>query len=470
MRPTLRSLALAACLVALPSLAGATDLLQAWQAAQQHDRELAVARAELQRAQPQRAQAAALWRPGVALTLAAGLGNSESEMRGAQFSAPGMGTQRGVDFATSVTGSTATRWQLQASQPLYNPQRRAQQQQLQLQADMTELQWHARQQQVMLRTAERYLGLALAQETLRVTQQQLAAVQQAFDAAQERYRLGSAPITDTHEAQARLAALQAQQWAAQAQLDIQRRALADSTGLAPAQLHAHLPQASQAAPGTDTNNTPASLLLWQERAAQSNPGLLLQQRAVELAQAEADKHQRSSAASVDLVAQAGQERLHGSGSYGDAQNKQLNAMVGLQLTVPLSTGGWRSAKLEDSLRQHEAAQATLEQQREQVAQQVHSAWLGLHLGGERVRALHTALTASSARLDATRTGHEVGDRSLLDVLNAHADQATQQLALAQARSELLLNQLRLAQLAGSLDEDALRQANHSLQATDFATK
>ena len=54
-------------------------------------------------------------------------------------------------------------------------------------------------------------------------------------------------------------------------------------------------------------------------------------------------------------------------------------MVGLQLTVPLSTGGWRSAKLEDSLRQHEAAQATLEQQREQVAQQVHSAWLGLHL-------------------------------------------------------------------------------------------
>lgn len=214
MRPTLRSLALAASLVALPSLAGATDLLQAWQAAQQHDRELAVARAELQRAQPQRAQAAALWRPGVALTLAAGLGNSESEMRGAQFSAPGMGTQRGVDFATSVTGSTATRWQLQASQPLYNPQRRAQQQQLQLQADMTELQWHARQQQVMLRTAERYLGLALAQETLRVTQQQLAAVQQAFDAAQERYRLGSAPITDTHEAQARLAALQAQQWAA----------------------------------------------------------------------------------------------------------------------------------------------------------------------------------------------------------------------------------------------------------------
>ena len=108
MRPTLRSLALAASLVALPSLAGATDLLQAWQAAQQHDRELAVARAELQRAQPQRAQAAALWRPGVALTLAAGLGSSESEMRGAQFSAPGMGTQRGVDFATSVTASTAS--------------------------------------------------------------------------------------------------------------------------------------------------------------------------------------------------------------------------------------------------------------------------------------------------------------------------------------------------------------------------
>jgi outer membrane protein len=42
-------------------------------------------------------------------------------MRGAQFSAPGMGTSSGVAFGTSVTSGAATRVALQASQPLYHP-------------------------------------------------------------------------------------------------------------------------------------------------------------------------------------------------------------------------------------------------------------------------------------------------------------------------------------------------------------
>ena len=64
--------------------AWATDLLQAWQAAQQNDRELAVARAAQATAQPRRDQAAALWRPGVAFTATAGVATGESSMRGAQ--------------------------------------------------------------------------------------------------------------------------------------------------------------------------------------------------------------------------------------------------------------------------------------------------------------------------------------------------------------------------------------------------
>jgi outer membrane protein len=103
--------------------------------------------------------------------------------------------------------------------------------------------------------------------------------------------------------------------------------------------------------------------------------------------------------------------------------------------------------------------------REQVAQQVHGAWLGLSLGAERVQALAEALSASEARRDATQTGHEVGHRTLLDRLNAENDTAAARLALAQARAGLLLDRLRLAQLAGRLDEDTLRATNQALSAT-----
>jgi outer membrane protein len=167
---------------------------------------------------------------------------------------------------------------------------------------------------------------------------------------------------------------------------------------------------------------------------------------------------------VELVAQAGQERLHGSGDYGSARNKSVNALVGVQLTVPLSTGGYRSAKEEEALRLLDQAQAQVQSTREQVAQQVHGAWLGLSLGAERVQALTDALVASEARRDATQTGHAVGHRTLLDRLHAENDTAAARLALAQARAGLLLDRLRLAQLAGRLDEDTLRAANQALSA------
>jgi outer membrane protein len=56
----------------------------------------------------------------------------------------------------------------------------------------------------------------------------------------------------------------------------------------------------------------------------------------------------------------------------------------------------------------------------------------------------------------------VGDRTLLDALNAQNDAAAARLALAQARTSLLLAHLRLAALAGQLDETTLRSANQAL--------
>lgn len=435
--------------------AWATDLLQAWQAAQQNDRELAVARAAHGTAQPQRDQAAALWRPGVALTASAGLATNENEMRGAQFSAPGLGQSNGVNFATSVTGGTATRWALQASQPLINPVRSAQQQQLGLQADMTDLQWQAASQATMLRTAQRYFDVAVAQEALQVLDRQLQAVQKASAEAQDRYELGSLPITDTHEARARLAGLRAQRLAAQTDLDVQRRLLADSTGLPSSSLAVQLP-------GNIEATAPRDLTAWQSDAEANNPSLRMQALALDIAKAEAQKHSLRAATTVDLVAQAGQDRLHGSGDFGSARNKSVNAMVGVQINVPLYTGGWRSAKQDEALALQAKAEAQVQSTREQVAQQVHSAWLGLSVGAGRVQALGEALAASEARLDATRLGHEVGHRTLLDVLNAENDAAAARLALAQARTGLLLDRLRLAALAGQLDEDALHSANQVL--------
>jgi outer membrane protein len=340
---------------------------------------------------------------------------------------------------------------------LYDPKRRAEQQQLSTSADLAELRWQAAGQALMLRTTERYLDLALAEEGLRVYRQQLDAVQRAAVEAQDRFQLGDLPITDTHEAAARLAGLHAQVLAADSEAQLKRRLLADTTGLPPGTLAVRLPGSSA---GRAASLQP--LEHWLDEAQSGNPEIRAQLLAAEIARQEATKYSRRSSATVDLVARVGRERLSGSGDFGSASNTATERMIGIQLSVPLFTGGYRNAREEEALRLADTTAAEAELTRERVAQQVRQAWLGLSVGAGRVRALEQALDASLARLDATRLGREVGERTTLDLLNAENDAAAARLALLAARAALLLERLRLAAQAGRLDEASLQASESEL--------
>ena len=453
---TLRRLAMAcvAVLSALPLGVSGQDLLGVWRAAAQHDRRLAVARAEHGASQTLREQADALGRPSLTLSAGAGLGASETAMRGAQFSAPGMGTVDDVRFATSVHGGLATRVALTARQPLVNPARDAQRAQLRLGADMGDTAWRAAQTERMLHTAERYLTLAVAEERVRVLARQAEALAQARTEAHDRYRIGSSSVTDTHEADAALAAVQAQQADAALQASIQRRALADSTGLA--QPAARLPVRPLASP----DGEPA----WVQAAEADSPRLRLLSRAVDVAQQKLRQQGAAGKATVDLIAQAGHERIGGRGDFGSARTRSLNALVGVQINIPLDAGGLLQAQEREAAERLNQAHAELDAAREDVTQQVHAAWLGLQAGATRIAALEQGLTASAARRDATRLGRELGDRTLMDVLHAENDHAGAELALAQARSEQVLTRLKLAALADRLDEGLLAQVDATLNA------
>jgi len=452
MRSVCLTITVAAALVGQAPVAVAADLVDIWQAAARNDKTLAVAAAAHAAAQPRRDQAAALWRPNVALSTSVGIAGSDTSTQGAQFSAPGFGTSRDVAFATSVNSGVATRAAVTLVQPLVNPLRRAQQAQIGLSVDVAEAQWQADRQALMLRTAVRYFDLALAEEALRVQQRQLQAVQRAGEEAQDRFKIGSAPVTDTYEAQARLGGVRAQHLAADIDLRLKRQGLADSSGLPANALQARLPLGRMA--GLPTPALDAALA----DADAGNPGLRMRRLALDIARQEAAKHSLRASATVDVVAQVAQEHLGGHGDFGSASNRAGNRSIGLLLNLPLFDGGARDARQRETLRLAEQAAAEVDSTREQVAQQVRAAWLGLTVGTERIAALAQALQAAQARSDATALGREVGHRTTLDLLNAENDRAAAQLALAQARVALVVERLHLATLAGTLDEQALRAA------------
>jgi outer membrane protein len=187
--------------------------------------------------------------------------------------------------------------------------------------------------------------------------------------------------------------------------------------------------------------------------------LALAQARVDAAQAQAQADSAVFAPTVDVVAQIGRDHLSGSGDFGDASNTASNRAIGIQLSVPLYTGGLRSARATETRALADEARAALDLARQQVAQQTRAAWLDLAVGRSQTAALAAALAASRARLDATRTGVQAGDRTTLDLLNAENDTAAAELSLQQARVRLLINRLRLAASTGELDDSLLQQLN-----------
>ena len=442
------------------SVGGATDLLDVWRAALQHDLEFSAADAAHRAGEARRGQGESLWRPTVQFTGTAGRMSSASSTTGAQFSAPGFPQTDGVSFNTSVNNGALGRWTVEARQPIISRERLARSRQLEFSADIADLEWQGARQTLMLTTAQSYFAVALASESLRILQQQKSALERELGEARDRHKLGDIPVTDTYEASARVEAIKAQVLAAETDLQLKQLALSDMTGLQPEAMHLLFPTSGS------TPGEPRALNQWLTDAADRNLLLRTQLTRNELATEESAKFSVAASPTVDLVAQIGQDRLSGSGDFVPASINSNNKMIGIQITVPLYTGGYRNARQEEALHLADKARADAERTRQQVALQTRAAWLGLTVGAGRIAALAEALRANRARLDATRLGRQVGDRTTLDLLNAENDAASAELALLQARVAFLMDRLRLSALAGQLDEAALQSVNATLRTAD----
>jgi outer membrane protein len=128
----------------------------------------------------------------------------------------------------------------------------------------------------------------------------------------------------------------------------------------------------------------------------------------------------------------------------------------------LYSGGYRSAKLQEAVSAQAQAEAEYELAVQQTQQHARSVWLALQTGPARLSALQAAWKASTARLDATRLGRQVGDRTTLDLLQAQNDAAQSELAWLRAQTELLQTRLQLDALAGSLSVQSLQGLNAQL--------
>jgi outer membrane protein len=446
---------LIACLglVALPSAQAAEDLLSAWRAAEKHDALFAAARSQREAGHTRERQSRALFMPQVAFAGTVGGTSMDRDTRGAQFSAPGFGSANDARFRSRIDAGAATNLALTARKPLYNAELQANASQLERQAALAGVQLQSVQQDLILRTAEAYFAVLLAEDTLASLEAQKKAAAHALEVAEESFDAGALPVTDRNEAKARHDEIASQELSARNELELKRSVLRDLSGIETERLNKLDDKASL------ERYSVGPLADWSERAERQNPLLAMQRLGIEIARDEVAKYRALVSPSLDLVAQLSDERMSGRNGFGTSRLSSSAATLGLQLTIPLVTGGMRSAKHDEALALAEKARFEAEALRRDVLRHTQAAWLAVTTGIAQVRAQEQVLRSASERLEATETGQEVGARTTLDLVNAQADRYRAQLRLAEAKYRLLLGRLRLAASAGELSEADVQAVN-----------
>ena len=440
-----------ALLLASSSAWSATDLIAAWQAARNHDPVYQGDRASAQAGSTKQKQGDALWMPNVGLQAGAGYASMRNATENATFSAPAFGTMNGADFTTDIRNGRDTHWGIVASQPIFSAERRANAAQLTQQSRLAELQVHERDQQLFMRVVQRHFDVLVAEDALATLQAQKAAVQESLDVAKEHFKIGKSASTDMHEAQASFDAVVAQEFVLQSDLDFKRELFTDLTGL-PANGLARL----GAKPDLDSLKPAALPSLIDQGLAQS-PLVQMSDVGKEISGLEIDKHRAMNAATLDLVAQYGQQNMDGRGDSSSMHSR--SGSIGLQLNIPLFTGGMRSAKYDEAVALVEKARSDTEAARQGVSQRIRAAYLALRSGLAQSKALEQGLLSSESKLDATRIGREVGARTTADVLNAQQAYFGVRNALTRTRYQILFSALELEAASGTLDEQRLSRVN-----------
>ncbi len=443
--------------------AGESPVLAAWRGVVAHSPEYAAALARRDAGRATGETARALWMPTLSAAGGVALSSLDSDTAGAQFTAPGFGTRDGVDFRTSIHGGTATDWQLLAQQPLLDASRVADTQEARARARLADAQFRQNVQMLMLRTAEAFATVVQTGARFHAVQRLRQVTIRAQDMARARFESGDLPVTEWREAQAEADQLAVQELDVQQAFAVANEAYSNLTGLPPPPdpaVNLELPAAGTQPPMSSPTATLAAdpgtqLSGWLQQAQDHSPVLALQTEQQRIAEAQLRRWSQLDSAKLSLVGQYGRQSLSGSGYYGDASATQRDGSIGLQLTVPIFTGGLRTAQRHAAEASVRAAEADLAAAQQQVDLQVRSAWQAVGTARARVQAMLRAQQSADTRLDATRTGHDAGDRTVLDLLAAEGSALQARAGTMQARCETLLASLRLAAAAGILDESFL---------------
>jgi outer membrane protein len=431
-------------LLTLATGARANDLLHIWNLALQFDPHLREAQAIRDATREARPQSIARLLPKLTVTGELNRNSVLSKFRSPQLEF--IAGARNVGFWDSTV-------EVRLIQPVYHHELWVQLGQADNQIAQAEANYAAEQQNLMLRTAQAYFNVLLAQDTLEFATAEQQAIGRQLEQAKARFNAGLIPITDVHEAQAGYDESRANAIQAANDLENAQEALREIVGEYSGDLYGLVPDVPLDMP------RPENIDEWDAEAQQNNLAIIAAENAAEAARKNIDLQFAGHLPSLDLVGSAG---------FTDTNRPRgiptEYQQIGMQVNVPLFSGGGVNSQVRQAQHEFEASQERLDAQRRATRRQVKDAFRGIRTAISQVAALKAAVVSAQSAVAAIEAGFRVGTRTMVDVLIEQRNLFRTLRDYAKTRYDYLINSLALKQAASSLLPEDLARINQWLSA------
>jgi outer membrane protein len=305
-------------------------------------------------------------------------------------------------------------------------------------------------QNLIVRVTQSYFNVLGAIDDLGFAQAEKRAIERQLEQTKQRFAVGLTAITDVHEAQAQYDSAVAREIAAENELENAREFLREITG----QYHEDLAllNTDKFSPGSPS---PAAVQDWVKLAQDYNLVLKSQRVLLDIADKDIDLAKAGHYPTLGLTARMGTGKVSGA-------DRVDSSSVGIELAVPIYSGGGVSAGVEVAKANYVEVGQTLELNHRAVIRQVRSSFNGVNAQISSIRALEQAVVSAESALNATEAGFEVGTRTIVDVLQSTRNLFEARRNLSSARYTYIVTMLQLKQAAGSLSEQDLAAINQAL--------
>ncbi len=341
---------------------------------------------------------------------------------------------------------------LNVSQPLFRYDRFIALQQSDTEINQAEAELARAKQDLIVRTAERYFQVLADRDNLKFARAEVKALSRQLEQAQQRLDVGLGTITDVQEAQAGYDLAVAQEIRALNAIGNAREAVRELTGDYIDLFSVLGEQMPLISP------EPAIIDNWTQLSLEQNLNVIAVNYAAETAQKAIKRQRAGHYPTLDLTA----FRSYNSSGGRFGVTKIHGTSVGLELNIPIYSGGAISSRTRQAYENYNAAIYALEQTRRSAQRLTREAYRGVISGISQVKALNQAVVSSETALKATESGFAVGTRTTVDVVASQRTTSAAKRDYSRARYDYLLNTLRLKLSAGTLSPDDLAIINNWL--------